>query len=103
MTRVILGLIAILLCALGSAQTEESYMDPAVAQEYEIGGITVSGTKTTDANAVRLFTGLQVGDKLTIPGEKITKAITNLWEQKLFSDVSIEAAEIRGRTIFLNK
>ena len=102
MTRVILGLIAILLCALGSAQTEESYMDPAVAQEYEIGGITVSGTKTTDANAVRLFTGLQVGDKLTIPGEKITKAITNLWEQKLFSDVSIEAAEIRGRTIFLN-
>ena len=102
MTRVLLGLIAILLCAVGSAQTDESYMDPAVAQEYEIGGITVSGTKTTDANAVRLFTGLQVGDKLTIPGEKITKAITNLWEQKLFSDVSIEAAEIRGRTIFLN-
>ncbi len=45
-------------------------------QEYEIGGITVSGTVTTDPNAVKLFTGLQVGDKVTVPGERITRAIT---------------------------
>ena len=43
-----------------------------------------------------------MGDKVTVPGERITRAITNLWEQKLFSDVAIEAAEIRGRTIFLH-
>lgn len=77
-------------------------LDHAVPQEYEIGGITVSGTLTTDANAVKLFTGLQVGDKITIPGERISRAIHNLWEQKLFSDVRVEAAEIRGRTIFLH-
>ncbi|TXI79788.1 MAG: outer membrane protein assembly factor BamA [Flavobacteriales bacterium] len=77
-------------------------MDAAVPLEYEIGGITVSGTKSTDPNAVKLFTGLQVGDKVTVPGERISKAIANLWEQKLFSDISIEAAEIRGRTIFLH-
>ena len=82
--------------------TTQPVMDPAVPLEYEIGGITVSGTKTTDPNAVKLFTGLQVGDKVTIPGERISRAIENLWEQKLFSDISIEAAEIRGRTIFLH-
>jgi outer membrane protein insertion porin family len=77
-------------------------MDYGFPEEYEIGGITVSGTLTTDPNAVKLFTGLQVGDKVTVPGERISKAIRNLWEQRLFSDVRIEAAEVRGRTVFLN-
>ena len=99
----IASLSIFLLCVLsGMAQTDRPVMDPAVPTEYEIGGITVSGTKTTDPNAVKLFTGLQVGDKITVPGERITKALRNLWDQKLFSDVAFEAAEIRGRTIFLH-
>jgi hypothetical protein len=89
------------LVRLGVSRTDHSAMDPAVPEEYEIGGITVSGTLSTDPNAVKLFTGLQVGDKITVPGDRISRAIRNLWEQKLFSDVRIEAAEIRGRTIFL--
>lgn len=80
----------------------ERVMDHRFPQEYEIGGITVSGTLTTDPNAVKLFTGLQVGDKIQVPGEAISRAIRNLWAQKLFSDIRIEAAEIRGRTIFLH-
>jgi outer membrane protein insertion porin family len=82
--------------------TNTPSLDPNFAEEYEIGGITVSGTVTTDPNAVKLFTGLQVGDKVKVPGDKITRAVKNLWDQKLFSDVQIEAAEIRGRTIFLH-
>lgn len=85
-----------------SAQVREPIMDHGLPQEYEIGGITVSGTLNTDPNAVKLFSGLLVGEKITVPGERITKAIRNLWEQKLFSDVRIEAAEVRGRTIFLH-
>lgn len=101
--RTILAVFLLLIGIQVAAQVESGpVMDPAVPLEYEIGGITVSGTKTTDPNAVKLFTGLQVGDKVTVPGEKISKAIENLWEQKLFSDISIEAAEIRGRTIFLH-
>lgn len=101
--RTILAVLLLLIGIQVAAQVESGpVMDPAVPLEYEIGGITVSGTKTTDPNAVKLFTGLQVGDKVTVPGEKISKAIENLWEQKLFSDISIEAAEIRGRTIFLH-
>jgi outer membrane protein insertion porin family len=77
-------------------------MDYGRAQNYEIGGITVSGTQTVDPSAVKLFAGLQIGDKLDVPGERISRAIRNLWDQKLFSDVKIEAAEIRGRVIFLH-
>ncbi len=97
--------IVLLLVFIGGsafAQTSGPTMDPAHASEYEIGGITVSGTVTTDPNAVKLFTGLQVGDKVTVPGERITNAIRQLWDQQLFSDVRIDAAEIRGRVIFLN-
>ncbi len=100
--RHLLLLTAWVLTLAADAQTGKPVMDPAVPQEYEIGGITVSGTKTTDPNAVKLFTGLVVGEKITVPGERITKAIENLWDQKLFSDIAIEAAEIRGRTIFLH-
>ena len=97
--------IVLLLVFIGGsafAQTSGPTMDPAHASEYEIGGITDSGTVTTDPNAVKLFTGLQVGDKVTVPGERITNAIRQLWDQQLFSDVRIDAAEIRGRVIFLN-
>ncbi len=77
-------------------------LDYAYPREYTIGGITVSGCVTRDANAVKLFSSLQVGDKITVPGDRIAKAIRAIWEQKLFTDVRIEAAEIRGTTIFLN-
>lgn len=90
------------LCTALHAQERQPSMDYALPQTYEIGGITVSGTTTVDANTVRLFAGLQVGDKIEVPGERISRAIRNLWEQKLFSDVRIEAAEVRGRTIFLH-
>ena len=98
-------LIVLLSCGLLpliAQVTKEPMLDPAFPQEYEIGGITVSGTLTTDPNAVKLFTGLQVGDLISVPGDRITRAIKNLWNQKLFSDVRIDAAEIRGRTIFLH-
>lgn len=77
-------------------------MDYAFPREYTIGGITVSGCVTRDANAVKLFSGLKVGDKIQVPGERIGRSIDAIWEQHLFTDIRIEAAEIRGTTIFLN-
>ena len=101
MIRALLSLLLFVRLGVSFAQTTPA-MDYGFPEEYEIGGITVSGTLSTDPNAVKLFTGLQVGDKITIPGDRISRAIRNLWEQRLFSDVRIEAAEVRGRTMFLN-
>src|SRR6218665_1247747 len=92
------------LCTLFSAAQKLSVpsLDYGYPKEYTIGGITVSGCVTRDPNAVKLFSGIQVGDKVTIPGERIGRAIRSIWDQKLFTDVRIEAAEVRGNTMFLN-
>lgn len=68
---------------------------------YEIGGITVSGVKYLDKNVLTMISGLTVGDQITIPGDKITKAIDKLWDQGLFDDVKIYATSVQGNTVFL--
>jgi len=70
-------------------------------KEYEIGGIIVTGTQFFDTQAIISLSGLTVGSPLKVPGEKISKAIKNLWSQKLFSDVKIIANKIEGGKIFL--
>ena len=69
--------------------------------EYEIGGITVEGIENLDKNAIIILSGLTVGDKILVPGEKISTAVKKLWEQDLFSHISIKATKIIGNTIFL--
>lgn len=83
-------------------QLDVPTVDYGYPREFTIGGITVSGCVTRDPNAVKLFSGLKVGDKLSIPGERIGRAIHAIWDQRLFTDVRIEEAEIRGSTIFLH-
>ncbi len=70
-------------------------------KEYEIGGIQVLGAEHFDPDAIKLFSGLSVGDRIKVPGEDISEAIKKLWDQDLFADVSIHKAETRGNTIFL--
>lgn len=81
---------------MGSSQV--SYSSPS---EYKVAGITVVGAKHTDVLAIKLYAGIQVGDRIAVPGDRITKAITNLWKQNLFEDVAVYIAEIRGEEIYL--
>ncbi|MEZ5197743.1 MAG: POTRA domain-containing protein [Bacteroidales bacterium] len=76
-----------------------SYDDP---QKYEIGGITVTGIKYLDNNVLIMLSGLSVGDIVEVPGEEISKAIKNLWDQGLFDNVIISATNIQDNLIFLN-
>ena len=71
-------------------------------QEFEIGGITISGIKYLDHEVLIHLTGLSVGDVIMVPGEKLTKAINKLWNQGLFSDIKLKATKITGNTIFLD-
>lgn len=102
------GLLALLaLCTLllpnkAQAQPGGETVDYGYPKEYTIGGITVSGCVTRDPNAVKLFSGLKVGDKVTIPGERMSRAVRAIWAQNLFTDVRIEEAEVRGATVFLH-
>lgn len=84
------------------AQTRDKItIDYSNPKEYEIGGIKVEGTEFLDKRVLTSISGLVVGDKIGIPGDDISKAVKNLWQQKLFTNVSIEVENIIGNTIFL--
>ena len=56
---------------------------------YEIGPIRIVGADNFDPQAIKAVAGLRQGQKITIPGDKISEAIKNLWKEELFSNVAI--------------
>ena len=85
--------------AIGTDLETIDYNSP---REYEIGGMTISGTDYLDKNVLITISGLTIGDKIMIPGEKITSAIQNLWEQNLFANIDIKATKVQNNVVFLN-
>ncbi len=83
----------------GDTATKIDYANP---KEYIIGEITVTGAEHMDKNVLTLISGLSVGDKVTVPGDKITDAIKNIWKQGLFEDVKIYATKIENDKIYLD-
>ncbi len=70
-------------------------------QKYEIAGITVSGVKNYEDYVLIGFSGLTVGQQVTVPGDDITNAVKRFWKHGLFSDVQIKATKIEGKKIWL--
>lgn len=68
---------------------------------YIINKINVTGTQTYNTNTVVAFTGLQVGEEITIPGERLSDVTRKLWEQNLFSDITFYITDIKGNMIDL--
>lgn len=79
----------------------EQVVDYKDEKEYEIGGIQVTGAKFSDENAILLVSGLKVGEKIKIPGEKTQKAIKSLWNLRLFNNVQIFQQRVTGDLVFL--
>ena len=77
---------------------EFSYENPL---KYELGPIRIDGADNFDAQAIKLIAGLRQGQEITLPGEEITKAIKNLWEEELFSSVSIEVEKEVAGVVYL--
>ena len=73
-----------------------------VPKEYTVSSIKVTGVNYLDTAIVVSISGLQVGDKIQIPGsDAFSKAIANLWRQRLFSNVQIFITEMTGDNIAL--
>jgi outer membrane protein insertion porin family len=85
--------------SINSGIEDISYSNP---KEYEIGGITVTGARFFSTQAIISVSGLAVNDKIKVPGDELTKALKNLWAQKLFSDIQLSAKKIEGEKIFLD-
>ena len=72
-----------------------------VDTDYEIGGIVVKGADQLDPTMVGLLSGLNVGDKVQFPSDKIATAIRNLWDQELFEDVQLFITQKIDRIVYL--
>ena len=73
-----------------------------IPKDYIISGITLTGVHYLDTAIVLSIANIQVGDKVLIPGgDLFSKAIQNLWRQKLFSDIQIYITKVEGDNIWI--
>ncbi|MEI6766732.1 MAG: POTRA domain-containing protein [Bacteroidota bacterium] len=96
-----LFLFLILLCPALKAQVNVEGIDYSTPRDYKIKKIIFTGARHTDMNICLLLTGLYEGETIQVPGEKISKAISNLWKQGLFDDIKVYATEITETEISL--
>lgn len=69
---------------------------------FTLKGITIDGVKKYTADQILRFTGLQKGESLEIPGQRISGAIKKLWDTHSFSKVEVYVESIEGDQIILN-
>ncbi|MFI5150365.1 MAG: outer membrane protein assembly factor [Bacteroidia bacterium] len=80
--------------------TQFSYTSPKEYIISEIGWIGADNIQ--DKGVLKLVTGLAEGDKVMVPGEKLSEAIQNLWRQGLFEDVQCIARKTEGNHIWID-
>ncbi len=70
-------------------------------RKYTINQIKVTGAQNFNEQTVVAFTGLKKGDRIYIPGEKLSQVTKKLWEQGLFSDIAFYVTNIDGENVDL--
>lgn len=75
-----------------------THIDYDTPQEYEVGGITSSGAVSFDPRMLMFG----VGDRIEVPGDKISKSIKRLWETGMYEEIDILITKITGDIIFLD-
>ena len=69
--------------------------------EYEIGPIRVIGADNFDHQGIKLIAGLKQGQNIKLPSDQISNAIRRLWDEGLFSNISIYAEKEVAGVIYL--
>jgi outer membrane protein insertion porin family len=87
---------------INSISGQDSFVDyKSSPREYSLAAIIIDGVVHLDHEMIIQKSGLVRGEKIVIPGEKISKAISNLWEQGLFSEIDIIKEKTQGNNLFL--
>ena len=80
-------------------QAQQKELDSG--KKYTINEIKVTGAQNFNEQTVIAFTGLKKGDRIFIPGEKLSQVTKKLWEQNLFSDIAFYVTNIEGENVDL--
>lgn len=73
----------------------------SMPRSYEIAGIKVSGADNYEDYIIIGYSGLKIGDRITVPGEDINAAAKRFWRQGLFSNVQIKVEKIASDKVWL--
>lgn len=96
--------LGLILCSLvitiGKAQVVD--VDYRTPKQYIIGDITVTGAKYLSPNVLISISGLRKGDKILIPGPKVSGALKRLWKQGILGDVKLSITKTEGDKVFFN-
>ena len=100
----------LLLAALGAATAQtptDTIYNPTVnwnsvvPRKYTIAGIEVTGADNYEDYVLIGFSGLSVGQVISVPGDEVSGAIRRFWRQGLFSDVNISIVKAYGDECWL--
>ncbi|WP_222983263.1 BamA/OMP85 family outer membrane protein [Flagellimonas meishanensis] len=91
-------LLPILLLTVQAFAQDTSFED---GKQYILGGLEVTGLQSYNEQTVKTYTGLRVGQAITVPGDEISAVIKKLWGLELFSNVEMYYTKIEGDQIFL--
>ena len=100
--RILVSLFLVLLSISLNAQEKQEIVDYMTPEDYIIGGVSVTGVRFLDTNALIGISGLRIGQEITIPGDAIKTAVQKLWQQGLFSDIRITIDRTAADTVFLD-
>ncbi|CAN5377571.1 POTRA domain-containing protein [soil metagenome] len=75
-------------------------IDFSTPKEYIVGGVTVVGADHLDNGVLILLSGIANEEKVQVPGDKFSTAISNLWKQGLFEDIKL-TGRVQGDKIFV--
>lgn len=70
------------------------FVDYNNPRSYTLSNIVVTGTNYYDKSVLVVLSGLTIGQKIKVPSEDLSKAVTNLYKQKLFADVTLRIMDI---------
>ncbi len=100
--RTFVAIFMALLSLSLNAQEKQKIIDFMTVEDYIIGGVTVTGIRFLDTNALIGISGLRIGQAVAIPGDAVTTAEQKLWQQGLFSDVRISISKVLSDTVYLD-
>lgn len=105
--RILIAIFTLLLPGIVLAQeSTDTIYNPEIIyspipRTYEIAGIGVTGVNHVDDYVIIGYSGLNVGDKIEIPGDAITNSVKRFWRQGLYSKVQISVTKQVGDKVWL--
>ena len=101
--------IAFLCIVALPAHAQYAKRDTAVTIDYNrtprevvVKNIEVEGIPNVDKNMLIRLSGISVGERISIPGDEITKAIKRYWKNGLFSNVASSVDSIINDSAYLH-